>query len=317
MRYRRSYSRRYSSFYWNNPESKKSILQKKFGGAADEITRTFYAMDARSINALLRNYGRIHGNKAEDYAHKTMPKWRSGEVKLSGQTLERLIQLVPPFLTPQKRLEILEFILKRHERQPETQHIEINVKKPDEGLAQIDKALRKIAVTDELAFLPASVMDTAKWLYDDDVTTARAMLANLSASETVALKGSATREINLLKQTIKSGQIKSASYTVKTPGGNLVISASTPSFCFVATVCFGNTDPRTISLRQWRDDSLKQSITGRRFVAWYYRNGPTLSQLLASNGASLALTRAGLTFLVLVLRGILKLQRAFNGDRHG
>ena len=301
---------------WNNPESKKTALERRFGGAANEITRAFYALDMRSIDALMRDYGKIYGKQAEDYARRTMPKWRSGTVNLSGQTLERLIQLVPPFLTPQKRLEILELILKRYERSPKTQRIEINVKKPDEGLAQIDNALRNIGVTDEMAYLPAGVMDTAKWLYADDVTTARAMLSKLSAAETRALKESAVREIELLKRTINSGQVKNANYTVNTPGGNLVISASTPSFCFVATVCFGNTDPRTNTLRKWRDETLRHSPVGRRFIIWYYGNGPRLAQVIGSSYASLLLTRATLTFFVVVLRSAIKLRQKSRWRNH-
>ena len=311
MGYRRF--RRYPSYYWGKPESKATKLHKQFGGATEEITRSFYAMDNRKMNALLQRYGQLYGVKAEYYARKTMDKWKSGEVKLSGQTLERLIKLVPPYLNAEKRLELLELILKRHEREPNTQCIEVNIKKPEEGLAEIDRAMNRIAVTDELSYLPGDVMDTAMWLYADDVTTARAMLAKLSSVETRALKESATREIELLKRTIRSGQVQSASYTVKTPGGNLVISATTPSFCFVATACFGNADPRTNTLRAWRDETLKKSSAGRRFVAWYYRNGPTLARFLGSHPVSRELTRAGLTCFVAGLVGITTVGRIFKG----
>lgn len=302
---------RYS--YRDNPESKAAKLQRKFGGATDEIKRAFFAMDTRKMNALLQRYGQIYGDKAEDYARRTMPKWRSGEVNLSGQTLERLIKLVPPHLDAEKRLELLNLILKRHERVPNTQRIEVNVKKPEEGFSEIDRAMNRIVVTDELAYLPGEVMDIAKWLYEDDVTTARAMLAKLSSAETQALKASATREIELLKRTIRSGQVQSASYTVKTPGGNLVISATTPSFCFVATACFGNADPRTNALRAWRDVTLKRSSAGRSFVVWYYRNGPTLARVLTCNPVAMKLTRAGLTCFVALLGCIAKVGRILKG----
>lgn len=312
MGYRRF--RRYPYYYRGNPESKVAKLQRKFGGATDEIKRAFYVMDTHKVNALLQRYGQIYGAKAEDYARRTMPKWRSGEVNLSGQTLERLIKLVPPHLEPEMRLELLDLILKRHERVPDTQRIEVNVKKPEEGFAEIDRAMNRIVVTDELAYLPSEVMDMAKWLYADDVTTARAMLAKLYSAETQALKASATREIELLKRTISSGQVQSASYTVKTPGGNLVISATTPSFCFVATACFGNSDPRTNTLRAWRDGTLKRSSAGRSFVAWYYRNGPTLARVLTSNMVAAKMTRAGLTCFVAVLGGIATVGRILKGE---
>ena len=43
------------------------------------------------------------------------------------------------------------------------------------------------------------------------------------------------------------------------------------SACFVATCCFGNLNaPEVVRLRRWRDEVLANSVTGRRFTAWYY-----------------------------------------------
>ena len=302
--------------YWDNEEREKTILRNKFGNAINEITNEFYTMNSSDMGKLLKIYGNLHGWKAENYARETIPKWRSGQVKPSSQTLKRLIDLVPPYLSPEKRFKILEIILNKYGSNPQTQHITVNAKEPDEGLGNIDKALRNIAVTDELAYLPTNVMDTAKWLYDDDITTARAMLSRISAEKTKLLKESAIREINLLKRGIQSGKIESANYNVSTPGGNLEISVSTPSFCFIATACFGNTDPRTNVLRSWRDNTLKHYFIGRCFIAWYYRNGPTLSHFFTSNHIFLFITRFSLTCFVMCLQTINNLLHKITGDSH-
>lgn len=276
MRYR---SYRYRGWGYN-PPSKYSKLQGLFGEAVGEIRRQFFQLDREAMDELLSDYGAIHGKSAEIYARTTMPKWKSGATKLSGQTMERLIELVPPYLSAKQRLDLLKLILARHQKSPATQAIRINVKEPGPGLAAIDSALDQIRVTDELAYLPSNVMDTAKWLYDDDVTTARAVMLSIAAAETNALKQSAEREISLLKRTLQSGQIKAASYTVRTPGGNLEIVAYSPSLCFVATTCFGQEDYRTMALREWRDTTLIETSRGRKFIVWYYLNGEEFSRLI-------------------------------------
>jgi hypothetical protein len=211
--------------------------------------------------------------------------------------MERLMELVPPYLSAKQRLELLKIILERYKRTPTTQTIKINVKEPAAGLAAIDSALQQLRVTDELAYLPSHVMDAAKWLYDDDVTAARGVMTSIAAAETRALKHSAEREVSLLKQTLQSGKIKAASYSVRTPGGNLEIVAYTPSLCFVATICFGPDDPKTEALRRWRDSDLMNTKSGRKFIVWYYSNGDEIARTIGKRPYLLVPTRMLLSAL--------------------
>lgn len=299
MGYRRYRSYRYRS--WDsNPPSKYSKLQSLFGEAVGEIKRQFFHLDDEAMDELLSDYGSIYGASAESYARATMPKWKTGATKLSGQTMERLIELVPPYLDAGQRLNILELILAHHEKNPITHTIKINAKEPAIGLAEIDASLAKINVTDELAYLPAKVMDAAKWLYEDDITAARAVMISIADLKTTALKQSAEREINLLKRMVESGQIKTASYTVKTPGGNLSIVVYSPSLCFVATLCFGKDDRRTQMLRDWRDDVLLEHDAGRRFVIWYYLHGEQLARILGRSRLLLMFISGILTLVAII-----------------
>jgi hypothetical protein len=301
LAYYRYRSYRYRN-WGNNPPSKYSKLQALFGEAVEEIKRQFFKLDPQALSELLLDYGEMHGKSAASYAKETMPKWKSGTIKLSGQTLERLIELVPPYLSAKQRLEILQMILSKNKRNASTQVVKINVKEPNAGMAEVDAALRSIKVTDELAFLPPRVMEAAQWLYDDDVTAARAVMISIASAETSALMQSAEREINLLKRTLSSGQIKAASYSVQTPGGNLNIVAYTPSKCFVATTCFGQDDERTRTFRNWRDDVLIHRPNGRRFIVWYYNNGEYFSQSIAKNKSALWITRSILTGFSTIIR---------------
>ena len=312
------YGRRYRSYRyrgWSNAPSKYSQLQRKFGPAVSKIKLAFFNLDTETMDELLSDYGSFHGASAEKYARASIPEWRRGAKKMSGQTMERLVELVPPYLAAEQRFDILQDVIKHNKIAPGTERININLKKPEEGLAAVDAALKRIRITDDLAYLPPSVMEAASWLYDDDATAARAVLIRIAAAETQALKKSAEREIALLKRTIASGQIKNANYTVETPAGNLVITASVPSKCFVATVAFGESDARTETQRNWRDTTLIKYVAGRRFIDWYYRNGEAISVCLGTNALILAATRVTLGGIVILLRTFLKFHSLMSGDK--
>jgi hypothetical protein len=54
------------------------------------------------------------------------------------------------------------------------------------------------------------------------------------------------------------------------------------SRCFIATELVDVIDVETLpTLRGWRDDVLLHSWGGRRFVSWYYRNGPVIAEWVA------------------------------------
>ena len=47
---------------------------------------------------ILDAYQRAHGVKARAYAEEAIPKWESGETRMSGMVASRLFRLLPPFM---------------------------------------------------------------------------------------------------------------------------------------------------------------------------------------------------------------------------
>ena len=66
---------------------------------------------------------------------------------------------------------------------------------------------------------------------------------------------------------------------VSTETGHRRIESSSGPRCFVATVCFGETSEEVRYLRSYRDEVLKKSRLGRRFIHWYYKQGPQLASM--------------------------------------
>lgn len=58
-------------------------------------------------------------------------------------------------------------------------------------------------------------------------------------------------------------------------------------FCFVATAAFGSYEDRYVHvLRDFRDDVLLPTSTGRAFVGWYYAHSPPLADFIARHYAA-------------------------------
>ena len=217
------------SYYddWNRGPSRFSELRSALGGVVYDIRRTFLALDPATMRRLLERYGTAYGAAAAAYAGNALPKWRKGTVKLSGRTMVRLVELVPRFISPAERLALLEKLLQLHPPRLPHVWIEVDGAAPAAGLAKVDTALAKMRITDPLAHLPPKVMAAASWLYADDITAARAMIAEIDARKNEAIRSSAQREIDLLRRAVTAGQVKNASYSVTMPAGTLGVSVAT------------------------------------------------------------------------------------------
>jgi len=219
--------------------SKYSVLFSNFGSVVSEIRQAFLALDEDALDELFKDYGAIHGDSAEAYARKTFPAWKSGKTNLSGQTLERLVGLVPPYLEPEQRMALVKLLAEKHESKGfnrPRQSISINIEAPGLAFAEIDAALQKMETEDVLAHIPEHVMAAATWLYDDDVTAARSVLAEAKRAKNEIMKRAARKELELLKRTIASGQVKTATYSVELPAGILNVNAFTPAKGLFATI---------------------------------------------------------------------------------
>jgi len=237
---RRSYNSYRSRGYGrsNTWTSTYSRLLGMFGPVVGDIRKAFLALPEDALDELLQDYGAIHGASAEQYARKTYPAWKSGKTNLSGQTMQRLVELVPPYLEPEQRMSLVQTLAKQHDSRSGKPYksVRINIEAPGNAFAEIDAALDELESEDVLAHLPENVMAAAKWLYDDDITAARAVLAEARRAENAIMKKAARREIDLLKRTIASGQVKTANYSVELPAGTLSVQAFTPPKSLLSTI---------------------------------------------------------------------------------
>lgn len=124
-----------------------------------------------------------------------------------------------------------------------------------------------------------AVYDAAKFLNELTVNI------NKIDAETKARFSKNLQVINKMKSDIDAVETKIQRQTNTTSYSSRQSSSSSQSSsdgaCYVATMAYGDYDhPQVMELRKFRDDILKQSSLGRKFIAFYYRNSPKLVEKL-------------------------------------
>jgi hypothetical protein len=96
----------------------------------------------------------------------------------------------------------------------------------------------------------------------------------------------------------------------ETGSGRMRIESRTGPGCFVASVAFGDPNAeQVVYLRHFRDDILARGSTGRRFVGWYYTQGPKMAGLIQKRPVLRLVTRTCLSGLVRFLRRLIPLRK--------
>jgi hypothetical protein len=71
------------------------------------VKSEFYNLDKGTLDELALSYKNEHGLKAYNYLNETYYKWKRGTVRISDQTINRLLKYVPKLLSKKKQYELL------------------------------------------------------------------------------------------------------------------------------------------------------------------------------------------------------------------
>ncbi|BCS33979.1 hypothetical protein TBR22_A32080 [Luteitalea sp. TBR-22] len=157
----------------------RAALNLRFGGIDDDIERIFLGLRGRELGLLLARYAERHGQSAAQYARATLPKWRTGAVKLSGQTAARLLDLVPPYLDFELRFKLIKKL-----RDARLQKLELYVTcTPEDWRAIVRPAVAQVIEHYRSQELPSDVRNTATWLADNDSKAAQQLLTRAAEEQ--------------------------------------------------------------------------------------------------------------------------------------
>ena len=59
-------------------------LTRELGGSDQDVKKYFFSIPQNDLREILDEYEVRFGTKARDYAEETLPKWRDGQVQMSG-----------------------------------------------------------------------------------------------------------------------------------------------------------------------------------------------------------------------------------------
>lgn len=177
MPYRDSYyrSRRYRS---GSEEARRHIREaeafsRQMGGTDEDVKQYFFSLGNQQLEPILIEYGKRHGSDAELYARETLPKWRSGMVRMSGMVARRLFSLLPPRMPLRDKYQLAEGVW-RHFGPSSRHEFTIGPHTDVEAIAsrvseKLDERVIRFSV-------PENVRNRFDWLAADDVQLAEQLL---------------------------------------------------------------------------------------------------------------------------------------------
>lgn len=82
-------------------------LTAELGGTDQDVKEYFFGLSPQELAPVLDEYGRRHGASAREYAELTIPKWKSGQVHMSGMVASRLFRLLPPRMPLEAKYQLV------------------------------------------------------------------------------------------------------------------------------------------------------------------------------------------------------------------
>lgn len=224
MAYR--YYRRGRGFnYGSSHVSQRTKLTRQLGGIDKDIEKIFLSLSPVDLEKIIHLYARAHGSAAADYARATYSKWRGGSVKMSGQTAERLIALVPPVLPASVRFDLVKKLRASYFKK-KTIHVNSS---PETWMQDVMKPIQELVAVSSSFSLPEYVIAKAKWLADGDAKAAQQLLAAAEQEEAairLAYIEEEFRRIGALIQNIDT--MRKITHTLTLPQGEIILQVELP-----------------------------------------------------------------------------------------
>src|SRR6266700_1037152 len=83
-------------------------LSRELGGTDEDVKEYFFSLRSSQLLRILDAYEGQYGKEARKYAEETIPAWRSGRRKMSGQNASRLFHLLPRFMPLERKYALIE-----------------------------------------------------------------------------------------------------------------------------------------------------------------------------------------------------------------
>jgi hypothetical protein len=150
-------------------------LSHRYGELFQEVKEAFLYMPYPELCVLLDEYRATYGDEAHDYARRTIHKWRSGRVRMTGETMVRLLELVPRHLPMQKKLELVRRLRTLAYRGRRKLKVGLTIP-ADRSLESTLGAVSKLVMRQVQLAVPDGLTEIQGWLYAHDTQALQELL---------------------------------------------------------------------------------------------------------------------------------------------
>ena len=173
-------------------------LRRKYGEVFEDVKRTFLSLSPERLQAILDEYGKRYGASAREYAETTMKRWRSGGVIMSGQTMARLLDLVPRYLQPDEKFALVEKIRLETLKKLHRTELRIRLRPGDSAVHSLSQVLELIQKQGAVE-LPRSFYELKGWINAKDASMMQELVLALEQDALYARVVDLFYQISLLQ----------------------------------------------------------------------------------------------------------------------
>jgi len=171
----------------------------RYGSLVDRVTRIFFSMDAETVDRVLQLYREKYGDGAYAYAKRTIGAWKQGQVKQVGQTVMRLLEVVPHFVNLDTKFELAQIVREETLRRLRQSRIDYVI--PADGDLSDPMMRLKEVIDAQLSIeLPPGVLEEQTWLTREDAALFQRMIRDTERVKLAAWYADFFARIRLLQR---------------------------------------------------------------------------------------------------------------------
>lgn len=179
-------------------------LTAELGGMDQEVKAYFFDLPPSELAAVLDEYERKYERKypgSRKYADDTFPKWRTGQVQMSGSVAERLFSLLPPRMPLAAKYKLVEGLW-RHVGPSSKHRIVVGA---DANVAQVIELAQSAIAQFVVDYkMPPDLERRFDWLAAGDVTVKQLLLSHIQEVEKTIVLEAVRAQLPVMLEHLRS-----------------------------------------------------------------------------------------------------------------
>ena len=176
-------------------------LTRELGGTDEDVKKYFFSLSVLQLKAILDKYEKQYGNSARLYAEETLPKWRRGQVHMSGMVAERIFNLLPPTMPVETKFQLIDSLWK-HVGPSSTKIYHIGIDADLEDVTRrVKEHLEEVVIKYDI---PNYMEARFHWLSQGDVEIKQQLLNYFRQQEKLLLSKAIQIQLPVLMKHLKS-----------------------------------------------------------------------------------------------------------------